>query len=127
MAKSGALAAVLNFFIWGLGYLYLGKKTTFGLILVIGSIVTIAAIGLPIGSPGPQIYVADFGYLVVAIAFAYDANELAKSEKMSMMQPAQAPVAPQQPQQATTARYCRNCGAPARMDSKFCDKCGTQL
>jgi hypothetical protein len=37
---------------------------------------------------------------------------------------------PQQPQEVVTqtaSAFCRNCGSPAQADSKFCNKCGTQL
>jgi hypothetical protein len=37
---------------------------------------------------------------------------------------------PQQPQQVVTqtvSTFCRNCGSSAQADSKFCNKCDTQL
>jgi len=36
-------------------------------------------------------------------------------------------VSQQQIVTQTAAAFCRNCGSPAQADSKFCQKCGTQL
>ncbi len=79
MPKSGAIAAVLNFIIWGLGYLYLGKKTTFGVILVLGNVITLFSLAFPPGggSPGYDTFQA-LGLLVASLAFAYDASQMAK-------------------------------------------------
>ncbi len=79
MPKSGAIAAVLNFVIWGLGYLYLGKKTTFGVILVLGNIITLLSIAFPFQGPGGGYAIFQtLGLLVVSLAFALDASNLAK-------------------------------------------------
>jgi hypothetical protein len=79
LPKSGAIAAILNFFIWGLGYLYLGKKTTFGVILVLGNIITLFSLAYPFGAPtGGYLLFQTLGILVVGIAFAWDASLIAK-------------------------------------------------
>jgi len=80
LPKSGTIAAILNFFIWGLGYLYLGKKTTFGVILVIGSIISLLAVAFPSGTNLGYDTVQALGLLVVSVAFAWDASQLAKEE-----------------------------------------------
>jgi len=80
MAKSPALAAVLNFFIWGLGYLYLGRKKTFGVLLVLGLLIALLAIGL--SPPPPSNIVSDLflmvAVIIIDIAFALDAYRMAK-------------------------------------------------
>ena len=74
--KSPKLAAILNFFIWGLGYLYLGKRTTFGILLVIGEIVGAAAIFTEtLGN------ISSVMLFIFSIAFAVDAYYEAKTSK----------------------------------------------
>ena len=71
--KSPSLAAILNFLIWGLGYLYLGKRTAFGLLLVIGEVFG-ASITLT-GVVDPMEYLV---FLIFSVAFAVDAYQEAK-------------------------------------------------
>ena len=77
MAKSPAIAAILNFFIWGLGYLYLGKKINFAIILVIGNIISLFALAFPRTPALGYDLTYGLGLLVVGVAFAYDASQLA--------------------------------------------------
>jgi hypothetical protein len=67
--KSPVLAAILNFFVWGLGYLYLGKRTNFGIILVIGEIIAAAAVFTEAFGG-----INSLGLFVIGIAFAVDAH-----------------------------------------------------
>jgi len=74
--KSPLLAAILNFIIYGIGYLYLGKRKEFGYILVVSWIIA-AVSGLggvnPLQLP-PGLYISE---IILGIAFAYDAYKLA--------------------------------------------------
>ncbi|MBI2583182.1 MAG: hypothetical protein HYW25_00815 [Candidatus Aenigmarchaeota archaeon] len=80
------IAAILNFFVWGLGYVYNGKRIVFGILLVAGSI-SMAALSLTV----PQEAVNQVSTLllmpslVISLAFAYDAllecRELRKPRK----------------------------------------------
>jgi len=85
LAKSPAIAAILNFFIWGLGYLYLGKKINFAIILVIGNIVSLYALTFPRTPALGYDLTYALGVLVVSVAFAYDASQLAVAP--SLQQP----------------------------------------
>jgi len=70
LAKSAALAAVLSFFVWGLGYLYLGKKkSAFVAILVVAEAICLYA---------PFSILETLGLAVVSAALAYDTYEVAK-------------------------------------------------
>jgi len=67
--KSPATTAILNFFIWGLGYLYIGKYVGWGILLIIISI--LAGLGGSIYSGlGDQLLY--YGLLLpIDIAFAW--------------------------------------------------------
>ena len=76
--KNPFTAAVINFFFWGLGYVYLGKRIIFGHLVFLGFLF----IHLPLfygvnwlEIPGVFILV---GHLVISFAFAFDIIELAK-------------------------------------------------
>ena len=78
MAKKNPwVAAILNFFIWGLGYLYVGKKRQgFAIALVIGDLV--ASTGFLMAGLGD---LASAGLLIVSLAFAWDAYQDALGRK----------------------------------------------
>jgi len=82
MAKIPAVAAVLNLIIWGLGYIYLRKKTKFGILLVVGYIVSFSAIASPSAQTemfgNPILYISSLGTIIIGIAFALDAYRMAK-------------------------------------------------
>jgi hypothetical protein len=94
MAKSPILAALLNFIIWGLGYLYVGKRKLFGLLLVMAFFLTtfIGYYEVLTGVVNPsRIFISPFYYWVSQVglyltdsAFAYDAYQLAK-EPLSLV------------------------------------------
>ncbi len=71
--KNPTLAAILNFIIWGVGYIYLGKKLNFAIILVIAEMVFVGSAFI---EPWPTLLTV--GLLVASIAFAYDAYKEAK-------------------------------------------------
>lgn len=79
--KKPWLAALLNFFIWGLGYLYLGKRKNFGVLLIIG--VILLTIIVPPANINQQLINLLYslpGGTIVSIAFVYDAYQLAREE-----------------------------------------------
>jgi len=77
------IAAVLNFFVFGLGYLYLNKKKFFGVLLLIGYVAISIVYNLTPGRLGSYLYVdgigLGIGFIVIGLALAYDAYQLAKS------------------------------------------------
>ncbi len=80
MVKNRFIAAVLNFAVWGLGYVYLGRNTTFASLLILGSVLTEIALVVPLGEvvlPFGYRLVSDTGFLIVDLAFAYDAYQSA--------------------------------------------------
>jgi hypothetical protein len=74
LAKSKGLAAILNFIVWGLGYLYTGKRTVLGLGLLIGYIfvhLIIFYIEIQQWLTQPHIYTM-VGMTIISLALAYD-------------------------------------------------------
>ena len=78
--KKPWLAAILNFSLWGLGYLYLGKKKKFAVILIIGSLIMFPNFFY---DPGPAMNViinlsGKISSIIISVAFAYDAYKEAE-------------------------------------------------
>jgi hypothetical protein len=74
------VAAILNFYIWGLGYLYIGKRRGFGILLLLGFAFPVLDLLYPPESLPPLTgirLVSIAGYLILSLAFAYDAYRLA--------------------------------------------------
>lgn len=76
--KNPFTAAIINFFFWGLGYVYCGKRSVFGYIVFIGFIF----VHLPLlygadwlGVPG---IFTSAGHMIISFAFAIDIIELAR-------------------------------------------------
>lgn len=77
------VAAVLNFLIWGTGYIYNRKRAGFGTLISIGFILSIASLLFM-----PELVLSDSGilydainvlaYLLMSVAFAMDAYKEAK-------------------------------------------------
>jgi len=71
-----AIAAILNLFIWGVGYLYIGKRRFFAILVLLAEIIFLgfnAILRSPLGPLTVSIPAA-----IVSIALAYDAFRLAK-------------------------------------------------
>jgi hypothetical protein len=72
------LAGLINFFFWGGGYIYLGKRTTFGYGLLLVEILEhspLIVFGLGIITQYPYyLYVA--GHLLLSTLFAWDAYNM---------------------------------------------------
>jgi hypothetical protein len=77
--KNPLLVGLINFFIWGGGYLYIGKKKTFGYGLLIVAILEhspLLILGISVVTMFPYyLYLA--GHLVLSIILAYDAYSMA--------------------------------------------------
>jgi hypothetical protein len=83
MGENCWVAAGLNFFTYGLGYLYIGEKKLFGIALTFGRAALYASFFWGLAHPLPQSTVTyqdilSLGIVVIAIACAYDAFQLAK-------------------------------------------------
>ena len=76
--KNPLLAGLLNFFIWGAGYLYVGKKQSFGYGLILVAVLEhspLLILGLGIVATYPYyFYLA--GHLVLSSILAYDAYNM---------------------------------------------------
>lgn len=78
MGKSRDLAAFLNFFLWGLGYLYLRKRVRFGIILLFAYA---AEAVFSLLFPEKFSWGTGIAFDVVAsFAFAYDAYNLGSED-----------------------------------------------
>ena len=135
MSKSPALSALLNFLLWGLGYLYLGKKTTFGVILVIGGVIDYVGLAFPSTEENlGYLMIILFSTFVIGLAFAYDAYQTAKEMQTDKTTISDEPVAkikkeiPLQPSNVSSDNaYCSKCGNGLSSEDVFCNKCGTKL
>lgn len=77
--KNPLLAGLINFFIWGGGYLYIGKKQTFGFGLILVAILEhspLLILGLGIVATYPYYFYLG-GHLVLSTILAYDAYNMA--------------------------------------------------
>lgn len=80
MNKKPWLAAILNFFFLGAGYLYNGKRKIFGSILLAASLVMFIDLAAnKNATPNAVGSLGLFGALLTAIAFSYDAYTEARS------------------------------------------------
>ena len=79
--KNPFTAAIINFFFWGLGYVYCGKRTVFGRLVFAGFVF----IHLPLlyGTNWLEIpgIFSFIGHTILSIAFAVDIMRLAKIEE----------------------------------------------
>lgn len=77
MKKSPLAAAVFNFIVWGLGYLYLGKRVAFGTILVLAELLSyFLAPFLSLSEEFMRLLTWSLPiWLLMSIAFAYDAYQ----------------------------------------------------
>jgi hypothetical protein len=74
------ISAVLNFFLWGGGYIYNGSRKTFGLGLLVVEILEhspLMVLGLDFVLTYP-FFLYLFGHLLISALFAYDAYTEAK-------------------------------------------------
>ena len=74
MAKKPWLAAVLNFLFFGVGYIYVGRRVLFGILLIIIGF-TESIFWFYTGSIAPQFIATS---IVASSAFAYDGYRDAK-------------------------------------------------
>ncbi len=71
-----AIAAILNLFIWGVGYLYIGKRRFFAILVLLAEILFLGLNTILRSPLGPL--TAGIPALIISIALAYDAFRLAK-------------------------------------------------
>ncbi len=79
LAKNRIVAAVLNFFVWGLGYLYMGRRRKFGVLLVLGDVLPILYSFYPaykVPNPFGGQAISFLAFLILSFAFAFDAYQL---------------------------------------------------
>ena len=76
--KKPWLAALLNFLVWGLGYLYAGRRKAFGTLFVIGFLLSFLISDEMLNFSTFDWIITIVSYLIMSIAFAYDAYETAK-------------------------------------------------
>ena len=82
MKRNPYLAAILNALLYGLGYVYLGKKMFFGIFLIFSCIFAIAffAAGIEEGLVFLLHPLMLTSIILSCVAFAYDAFEEARKE-----------------------------------------------
>ncbi|MBU1017057.1 hypothetical protein KJ678_02735 [Patescibacteria group bacterium] len=77
--KKPWLAAILNLILSGVGYIYNGKRVVFGVLILISSVISYIVEGSDLDILSSEVKViAVTAYLVMAIAFSYDAYREAK-------------------------------------------------
>lgn len=78
------LAAGLNFVIWGAGYLYLGKRSVMGLLLLAGYLLIhwywLVEVGVASALTGVPTLIVFVGHLLLSAGFAYDVYTTKRSE-----------------------------------------------
>jgi hypothetical protein len=77
--KNPLLAGLINFFIWGAGYLYINKKQSFGYGLILVAILEhlpLLTLGIGIIARYPY-YLYLVGHLVLSTVLAYDSYSMA--------------------------------------------------
>jgi len=76
--KNPFTAAIINFFLWGLGYVYCGKRTVFGRLVFLGFMF----IHLPLFYKANWTEISEIfiliGHTILSIAFAIDVIKLEK-------------------------------------------------
>lgn len=76
--KNPLTAAVINFFFWGLGYVYFGKRIIFGHLAFLGFFFVHLPLFYGVNwLETPGIFTL-MGHLAISLAFALDVIELAK-------------------------------------------------
>lgn len=73
------LAAVLNFFFWGLGYLYV-RKVFLGLCFMASVLIILAASGIVVEDPARAVSLMFFAWILLGTGLARDAYRIAKEK-----------------------------------------------
>jgi len=86
--KSPILAGILNFLLYGIGYLYLGKRKVFGIVLFLGDVAFFAATGYAaiaqISISQTYVNINSIGFVIIGVALGYDAYQLARQPLSSV-------------------------------------------
>ncbi len=76
MSMSRVLAGLLNFFVWGAGYLYLGERSGLGWFLIAGYLLIhwfwVAEYGVIAALTNPVSLGAFGGHLLISLGLGYD-------------------------------------------------------
>ncbi len=67
--KNPWISAILNIVLWGLGYIYNGKRIIFGILLILADL-SIPIVALPFTFLNPVFW---FFAIILTVAFGYDA------------------------------------------------------
>jgi hypothetical protein len=81
--KNAILAATLNAVLYGVGYLYLGKKTAFAILVLLADIIAGSALLASNSNFSFGDFRLDLAFLVFSAAFGLDAYQLAKDDVRS--------------------------------------------
>lgn len=75
MTKNPWIAAVLNFVLWGLGYIYIGRRRLFGTLMLISDIMLgiIYFLFLMVPQSFLILILMEIPFVIISLAFAYDA------------------------------------------------------
>lgn len=75
-------ASLLNFFIWGLGYLYIGKRRTMGIILIAVELFVFGGLIMSVAEVHGSYETLNYSFLSLLLSayLAYDAFRLAKEK-----------------------------------------------
>jgi hypothetical protein len=73
MRRSAWLAAILNFFFWGLGYVYAGRRLLLGLSYMACVLMAITATGMATSNLSKAVGLLVMAWLLLSSALAYDA------------------------------------------------------
>jgi len=73
--KNPWISAVLNFIIWGVGYIYNGKRVGFGVLLLLADVIGMTLLAFSLAIINPAFW---FTITILSIAFAYDGYKEAK-------------------------------------------------
>ena len=80
MRKNALLAAALNAFLYGVGYLYLGKRRAFGVLVLLADVLAGWALLASNSTFSFGDFRLDLAFLVFSVAFGVDAYQLAKDD-----------------------------------------------
>lgn len=77
-SKNPFVASILNFFFWGTGYIYCGKKHIFGYLVFVAFLFVHLPLFYSLKRTEPPDIFTFVGHLVLSAAFAFDALKPAK-------------------------------------------------
>jgi TM2 domain-containing membrane protein YozV len=73
--KNPVIALILNLIIWGVGYIYNGKRVGFGVLLLFADIIGMTLLSFSLAIINPFFW---FTIIILSLAFAHDGYKEAK-------------------------------------------------